>query len=123
MQLQPSTWRVLGLSVAAGYAGFGVIATFFPQRAAAEFFGISTISDKKEPVASQKAIAPPPQDVEQAVSVLAPLLGARDLTIAAALFAYHFQGKTREMGTLVLAGNILCAADVFVVWKTRGPAL
>lgn len=63
------------------------------------------------------------QDDARVVPLLMPLLGARDVSIAAALFALGWSGKTREMGTVILGGMILCVADVAVVWKEKGLAL
>ncbi|KAM0276198.1 hypothetical protein ACHAQH_007005 [Verticillium albo-atrum] len=56
------------------------------------------------------------------VPLLVPLLGARDLTLAATLFAFASAGKDREMGTVILAGTILCVADVAAVFMAKGRA-
>ncbi|KAM0718785.1 hypothetical protein Q7P37_005856 [Cladosporium fusiforme] len=47
------------------------------------------------------------------------LLGARDLSIAVALFAFWRRGQQEEMGVLVLSAMLLCAADVGEVWRAR----
>lgn len=100
--LQASTWRTLGLSVAASYAALGALDVLLPYRAGYEFFGL------------------PPSD---AVGRLVPLLGVRDLAIAAALFALARQGKGPEMGTVILAGTILCVWDAVAIWQAKGPKL
>ncbi|KAK2774756.1 hypothetical protein CKAH01_13090 [Colletotrichum kahawae] len=100
--LQASTWRTLGLSVAASYATLGALDVFLPYRAGYEFFGL------------------PPSD---AVAQLMPLLGIRDLAIAGALFALARQGKGPEMGTVILAGTILCVWDAVAIWQAKGPKL
>ena len=110
---QPATWRVLGLSVAAGYLGLGLFALAAPRRAAWEYFGI-------EDVAPPTTVTAAPARRADAVPLLMPLLGARDISIGAALCAFAYAGRWREAGTLVLAGTVLCAADVVAIWKTKG---
>lgn len=100
--LQPSTWRTLGLSVAVSYAGLGIFDILLPHQAANHFFGL------------------PPSDP---VTRLMPLLGARGLSIAAALFAFARQGKNPEMGVVILAGTILCLWDAVAIWQAQGPQL
>lgn len=103
---QPSTWRLLGLSVAASYVALGVIDCLMPHRAAEEFFGIA------------------PGDAESgAVPLLLPLIGARGLSIGATLFVFARQRKYAEMGTVILAGSILCVADAVAIWRAKGPQL
>lgn len=46
-------------------------------------------------------------------------IGARDLSIAAALFAFYYEDKPREMGTLILSGMILCVVDTITLWNFR----
>lgn len=54
------------------------------------------------------------------ISVSMLLLGARDVSIGSALIAFHYQGDSKAMGTLITCGMILCMADVFWIWKLRG---
>jgi len=124
MAFSQSTWRALGLSVAAGYTSLGLFATLAPRRAAAELFGIITppATAKNSSSTTTSSTSSPATQDGAVVPLLMPLLGARDLSIAAALWALAYAGKWREAGTLVLAGTVLCAADVYVVWKCRGPA-
>lgn len=110
-----STWRILGLSVAASYTGLGLFEILFPHRAAAELFALPPRSQSKQHV-------PDPQ-VSEAVSLMIPLLGVRDLSLAAAMYVFAWEGKWREVGTVILSGMILCAADSAVVWKRLGPKL
>ena len=99
--LSDSTWRVLGLSVAASYAGLRLFEALLPHRAAAVFLGL--------PNPAVKGTAPVKDDVKddikdnkgqvsEAVSILLPLLGVRDLSIAAAMFAFAYEGKWQEVG-------------------------
>lgn len=114
--LQSSTWHSLGLSVAASYTGLGLLQCFVPQTTAKILFDIPTT----ETTPSKKADVARANPDSTVVALVTPLMGARDLTIAAALFAFSREGKTREMGTLILAGTILCVADVLAVWKRKG---
>ncbi|KAK0648530.1 hypothetical protein B0T16DRAFT_408366 [Cercophora newfieldiana] len=116
-----STWRVLGLSVAASYTGLGLVQVLLPHRAAAEFYALPSPS----PVAQTKddTFEDTAQPGSKEVSILVPLLGVRDLSVAAAIWAFAYQGKWREVGTVILAGTILCAADCAVVWRRIGPGL
>ena len=104
--IQPPTWRLLGLTVAAGYAAFGALAILVPDRAAKELLAIEP---KKNP------------EVDDVVSVVFPLLGARDLSIAAALVVLHHARWDRAMGVVIVAGTILCAADTIAAGQRRGP--
>jgi len=118
--LSDSTWRVLGLSVAASYTGLGLFEVVLPHRAAAVFFGL--------PAPASKQLSTPTggkfkEEVSEEVSIFLPLLGVRDISIATAMFAFAYQGKWQEVGTVILAGTILCAADCVVAWKRMGPGL
>lgn len=114
---RPSTWRVLGLSVASGYTGLGLFAFCLPHRAAFQYFVIQPRDDDFEEDDNKVT------SVTAAVSLLVPLIGARDLSIAAALWTLGYTAKWREFGTVVVAGSILCAADAIAIWKHRGPRL
>ena len=48
--------------------------------------------------------------------------GARDLSIAAALWALAYADKWREFGTVVVAGTALCVADGVAIWRFGGAA-
>lgn len=104
LALQPSTWRLLGLGVAAGYASFGTFETLFPSRAAKELLDIDDTDPK----------------IKDTVSSVFPLLGARDFTIAAALYTFYHTRKDKEMGAVILAGTILCAADTVAIGFRKG---
>ncbi|KAK0624201.1 hypothetical protein B0T14DRAFT_193934 [Immersiella caudata] len=115
--LSTSTWRVLGLSVAASYTGLGLFEVVFPRRAALEFFALPSVP------AATAGVRQEDEERSEAVRFMVPLLGVRDLSIAAALWTFAYQGKWREVGTVILAGTILCAADCWVVWRRVGPRL
>ena len=113
-------WRYLGLSVAGGYTILGIYEILFPHQAAAEFFALP---DPRPPPPPRKRDSDDDNDkaeVSQAVSILTPLLGVRDLSLAAAMFAFAAKGQWREVGTVIMAGTILCAADTAVVWQRMG---
>lgn len=103
--LHPSTWRLLGLSVGIGYAVFGTIEVLKPRMIAKHLLHIPS---------------QPSEQADRAVSLLVPLLGARDLSIAAVIFWFHHAGRFRESGVVILAGTILCYADAFAVWSSKG---
>lgn len=80
----PSTWRLLGLSVAACYAGFGLFEIVFPVRSARDLFQIPVLPAKKEgkPLpAGSESVHPAAATTgsEDVVPTLMPLLGARDV--------------------------------------------
>jgi hypothetical protein len=137
MQITRSTWQVLGLSVAAGYTALGLFEILIPARAAEELFAVASDPGRKEhtePSATAATASPAggaaktvtmtqtQTQQSELVSLLLPLLGARDLSFAAALFSFGYAGQWREFGTVVLAGTILCAADVVAVWRSKGRA-
>ncbi|KAH6645279.1 hypothetical protein BKA67DRAFT_541512 [Truncatella angustata] len=97
-ELSTATWRYLGLGVAASYAGLGIFQAVQPH-----------------------AISPQ-VDARQQVGWLMNLIAARDLSIAAILFSFAYRGKTQELGTVILGGMIICAADTIAVGKRKGPA-
>ncbi|CAM1505969.1 Fc.00g116060.m01.CDS01 [Cosmosporella sp. VM-42] len=86
------TWVTLGL--------FGI----FQFSRFAEIFGVSSSPSDRN------------KDSETGVALL---LGSRDLTFATALFALGRTGKNDEMGTVILSSMIICAADVYLMWKRR----
>lgn len=99
----PNTWRVLGLSVAASYAGLGTLPLIMPITMAREFGLLPKASPDAETFAT-RAMA---------------WIGVRDLSVAAALFTFYYQEKPREMGTVILSGMILCAGDCLLVYSRR----
>ncbi|KAL7781998.1 hypothetical protein V8C43DRAFT_215642 [Trichoderma afarasin] len=104
--ISASTWNSLGLSVAATFAILGSSALFDKKRTAELFSLEPTTSDEK------------PKDG----SLVGLLVGSRDLTMAATLFALHRAGQTDAMGTVILSSMIICAADVYIVWKGKKKA-
>lgn len=108
--LSTSTWRYLGLGVAASYAGLGIFQAVQPIRAGLGFYDIP------------KHVISPEVDAKQQVSWLMNLIAARDLSMAVILFTFAYRGKTQEMGTVILGGLIICAADTVAAWKRKGLA-
>lgn len=123
MSLTPSTWRLLGLSVAAGYIGLGTFALTTPILAAKALGvyppppSISTSSTAKSSSITETSSS---KEHDERVSASMSLLAARDFSIGVALFAFDYQDKPHAMGTLILSGMVLCAADVFYVFRLRG---
>ena len=85
----PNIWRVLGLSVAAGYTGLGTLGILMPVKLA-ENHGLMPKSGV---------------DAEKFATTGMTWISVRDLSIGAALFAFYYQDKPREMGTLILSGE------------------
>ncbi|OIW25970.1 hypothetical protein CONLIGDRAFT_717629 [Coniochaeta ligniaria NRRL 30616] len=108
--LQPSTWRILGLSVGAGYAGFGVWMALFPRHAAKTIFGYE---------------GPESTEAGKMVSLLHQLLGSRDLTLAATIFIFLYRRQEKAAGMVIVSGTTLCYADAIGIYVRRGfaPAL
>ena len=104
----PNLWRVLGLSVAAGYAGLGSYGAFVPIQCATTY-----------------GLRPPNNDPEadKYLSRLMLWVGARDISIAAAISAFYYQENPRAMGTTILAGMLLCTVDTVTIFQAKGPAL
>jgi hypothetical protein len=128
--LQPSTWHALGLGVAANWAILGLSAMTWPHRTAA-LFGCgpengstsAALAGTNMPADANKSADGTDDDGGGAAAVDVPglvtLVGCRDLTFSAALFALGYNGRTREMGTVILSTMVVCAVDVFVVWRRR----
>lgn len=100
--VQRSTWHTLGLAVATNLAGLGLAAILSPHRTA-NLFGF------------RAALSGNTADVPAMMS----LVGARDLSLAIMLFSLARTGLHREMGTLILSGMVVCATDIYVVWRRK----
>ncbi|KAJ2906391.1 uncharacterized protein MKZ38_001751 [Zalerion maritima] len=124
IELGYKTWRYLGLSVALGYAGLGGFAVATPKSAAKYFFGWDpkTLPLPEADVGedARKSADPPSEEV---IKAILPLVGARDLSIFAALMIFFHARQHSEMGVVILSGMVLCAADVVAIWKWKGPLL
>lgn len=117
--LSPSTWRLLGLSVATGYIGLGSIGLFAPAFAA-QGFGLYP-SKAISPAATQPTALNKAEDLHaRSVETAMTLLAVRDISIGIALFAFDSQRLPRAMATLIFSGVVLCVGDVAVIWKNRG---
>lgn len=113
MALAPSTWRLLGLSVATGYIGLGTFALTTPVLAG-KAMGVYPAASN-----STSSAVISEQHHQQACASMG-LLAARDFSIGLALFAFDYQNAPHAMGTLILSGMVLCAADVYYVFRLRG---
>jgi hypothetical protein len=130
MYLTPSTYQALGLSVAAGYTVLGSFAVLLPATAARTYFNLGHAEGlwpfwNAGARASYTLVKSPGQNEsgeDHGISLLMRMLGARDLSIAAAIFALDWRGEYKSVGTVILAGMVLCAVDVAVIWKQRGHA-
>jgi len=98
----PNVWRALGLSVAAGYVGLGTMGLLIPVK-----------------LAENHGLKPSGPDAEKFATTTMTWISVRDLSIGAALLAFYYQEKPREMGTLILSGMILCAADSILIYRHR----
>ena len=118
MDFSASTWRVLGLSVAATYIGLGTFAISAPVTAAQRF---GLYPQNNSGVSSEKLLTTDKEEHGKAIATSMTLLGARDLSIGIALACLDYQEHPRAMGTLILSGMVLCVADVYQIWRLRGP--
>ncbi|KAL7937498.1 hypothetical protein V8C35DRAFT_182009 [Trichoderma chlorosporum] len=105
--ISSSTWNNLGLGVAATFALLGSSA-LFDTKHAAELFSLQPATSGEKP-----------KDVETSPRLVGLLVGSRDLTMATTLFALYRAGQTDAMGTVILSSMIICAADVYIVWKGK----
>ncbi|KLT45318.1 hypothetical protein CC85DRAFT_282806 [Cutaneotrichosporon oleaginosum] len=103
------TWKLLGLSVAGGYATLGTWALVAPRHGAETFFS-------PRPSSAESLHA---GDIERYMR----LLGARDLSIAAAMAWFANSGDWRAMGQMTLTGLFLCAADAVAATQAKGTRL
>jgi hypothetical protein len=118
MDLSPSTWRALGLSVAANFIGLGTYAIAVPVQAA-KVFGVYPESTQSR--SDDKVHLTDKNKHAKAATVSMKLLGARDISIGLAIAVFGYQHNQRAMGTVILSALILCVADVYEIWKMRGP--
>jgi hypothetical protein len=101
ISLTPTTWNILGLGVATAYASLGLAAMLLPHQVAGILgFRAATQGNGKPDVPGMMGF-----------------IGARDLSIAGALFVFARDGANQEMGTVILSSMILCVFDVFIVWR------
>ena len=88
----PPLWRALGLSVAIGYVGLGSYAALVPIACADQHHLRSPTSTPDSDKYTKRTMA---------------WIGVRDVSIAAALFAFYAQDKAKEMGIVILSGVLL----------------
>lgn len=126
MDVSPSTWRLLGLSVAVTYMGLGSFAITGPVHAG-KLFGLypedSAFSASIDKSSATTIEAKEKTEHTDAICTSMKLLGARDLSIGIALAALHYQGGNQKaMGTVILSSMVLCVVDVYEIWRRRGAA-
>ncbi|CAK7202477.1 hypothetical protein SEUCBS139899_005200 [Sporothrix eucalyptigena] len=107
----PSTWRNLGLGVAVSFATFGLSGVLFPEHAAKSAFGITTASEAAKSSGGRGS---------SAAALLSPLIGVRDLAIAATLAMLYYRQLGWEMGFVIVARTIFCAADTALIARQKG---
>ena len=103
-----SLWRILGLSVAASYAGLGSYAVFAPLDAA-------SLCGLRPKIGNPEAAV----EADRCITDAMAWIGGRDLSIAAALFALYYQREPVAMGSVILCSMILCVADGVTVFRNR----
>ncbi|KIH94672.1 hypothetical protein SPBR_06243 [Sporothrix brasiliensis 5110] len=104
----PSTWSKMGLGVAVSFAMFGLSGILFPRHAAESAFGIVS---EPEPAAGVPS--------KSAAVLLPPLIGVRDLAIAATLVMLYHRRLSWEMGFVVVLRTVFCAADTVLIAKQK----
>lgn len=105
--LELSTWRVLGLGVAVGYAHLGVFQMGWPRSVGRELLAIDTDTDNKA-------------GGEETADVLMPLLGARDLAMAATIYLFHHAHWDKQAGYLIVIRGMLFVTDLYAIFKKKG---
>lgn len=119
----PSIWRVLGLSVAAGFAGLGTYAmskyspgrNVYPRPELMRFNAVMPVR-----CASAHGLRPKVEpEGDEFASRAMSWIGVRDVSIGASLLWFYYQGKPAEMGTVIMSGMIVCVADVYLVYQHR----
>ncbi|CAK7226758.1 hypothetical protein SBRCBS47491_006338 [Sporothrix bragantina] len=99
----------MGLGVAASFAIFGLSGIVFPEHATESAFGIPT-----DPGATESSRK------NSAAALLPPLIGVRDLSIAAALAMLYYRRLGWEMGFVIISRTVLCAADTVLITRRKG---
>lgn len=125
------TWRLLGLSVGIQYTALALTCFVAPQTVI-EFFGLSQSTGRSE--TSFNASLDKARQVHARASALLEdaqheqdlidsmlLLGARDITIGAAICTFCYLNDTRAMAVTIISGLLTCAADVVAVYRLKGP--
>lgn len=107
----PGTWRNIGLGVAVSFATFGLSGILFPQHAAQSAFGIAA-EPEPEPATGGPG--------KSAAVLLSPLIGVRDLAIAATLAMLYHRRLGWEMGFAIVSRTVFCAADTLLIARQRG---
>lgn len=116
-----STWRYLGLSVALGYTAFGTLG-LTRSTLAAQLFNLypQSVNVGSSKNAAASVIEDPEKAHADSISTSMILLGARDLSIGVTLLTFYYNEDAKALGTLIMGGMVLCAADVVYIWRLRG---
>lgn len=106
-----STWNTIGLGIAAGFAGLGLLSTVRPE----DIDYLFGVTHKVEKNGATAAVA-----VGQVNHrTVATLVGGRDLAIAVSIFVLGRAGKHQEMGVVILSTMCLAIPDVWLAWCNK----
>jgi hypothetical protein len=100
--LAAPTWHVVGLGLSATIFSLGALAILSPTVAA--------------PSLSVEPTTPEGHAITEKAMIF---LGIRDVAAAVALLRFWYDGKTREMGTLVSAWTLVCVVDTWVAMGAK----
>lgn len=125
LYIAPQTLRLLSLSVGTSYLGLGSIYFISPIYTARDVFGVwpfssSTASSSRSSSKPSLTDTAPRRVVEDCLVTSMYLIGARDLSIGAALVAFEFYGMRKAVGLLIMGGMVTCVTDVMIVWRRKG---
>ncbi|OAR04874.1 hypothetical protein LLEC1_07111 [Akanthomyces lecanii] len=115
MPISTAHLNVIGLGVAAMFAGLSVVSVASP-RTVDDLFGVtreSRLSTAEAPRASAAAT----RTVDY--TTIGTLICGRDLTIAVAIYCLGRAGRSKEMGTVILSTLCVTIADIWLAWRNK----
>ncbi|WQF90156.1 hypothetical protein CDEST_15170 [Colletotrichum destructivum] len=98
--LTRSTWHLVGLGLTTTFMGLGALALFAPPTAA-DSLGVTPTTSEGRTITEKSMV----------------FLGIRDVAVAVAMFWFHGEGKTKEMGVLTTAWTLVCVTDTWVAMQ------
>ncbi|WOO79938.1 uncharacterized protein LOC62_02G003452 [Vanrija pseudolonga] len=111
--LSTSTLTHLAVAAAVVYRFLGVWDLLAPGSAARVFLGLRSPSPKDTDDDAQS----------DAIPTLVPMLGARDVTVGAAILWLAHEAETHALGVVVLSASALNFVDAWAVARRRGAVL